>query len=549
MKKSIALLLVLAWFIPVLSSRASDGGDQLWANDQILVKMKNDAVAYAMSAAQYSDEWLLGRGTKAEALETAEPNGTYLVQLNGTMSVEAAIELAELDPRVEYAEPNYLCYTTETRPNDPMFNEMWNLYNAGPDSSDNKAGADIGAIKAWDITTGSSDVVVAVIDTGVYLDHADLAANAWVNPGEVAGNGRDDDGNGFVDDVNGWNFQSGNNQVYTDPTNDRHGTHVSGTIGATGNNGVGVTGVAWRVKLMGLKFLGGGPSSIDGAIRAINYAIDQKRRGANVRVINASWIASGESRALHDAIVAAGNADILFVCGAGNGGSDSVGDDLDSAPVYPAAYTDIPSLISVAAVDYADNLATFSNFGRRSVSVAAPGVSIVSTYPENGYGYMKGTSMATPHVSGIAALIAAREPRLTAADIKVRIIATAEPVPSLAGKVVAAGRANAYNALRNASPSVGQPVVTSVETTKKVVSISGTGFVSGSMVVEVNAAPLPAPKYDSSSRVANGSYTRMTIKLSKSNMKSVFPAGVQVSVTVLNTSTGERSAAFLFARN
>jgi subtilisin family serine protease len=471
------------------------------------------------------------------------------------MSVEDAVTQASKDPRVEYAEPNFLCYKTDTTPNDPFFGEMWGLKNSGPSTSSVKAGADISAIRAWDLTTGSEAVVVAVIDTGVYLQHADLAANAWVNPREVAGNGLDDDGNGLVDDVNGWNFFANNNHVYTDPSADGHGTHVAGTIGAVGNNGLGVTGVAWQVKLMSLKFLDKTPGAIDGAVRAINYVIEQKRRGVNVKVINASWISSGDSRALHDAIAAAGTAGILFVCAAGNGGVDSIGDDNDRTPTFPAAWTDLPSLMSVAALDSGDNLAPFSNYGPTSVSVAAPGVSILSTYPPDGssasgsYAYMEGTSMATPHVTGIAALLAARFPALVPAEIRQRIIATVEPLPGLAGKVTASGRVNAYNALTNSIPGAERPAISALETTSKSLAVSGLGFVGGAMTIEVNGASLPSPRYDNASRLVNGTYTRMTVKLSKSDMKKMLPVGSQVMLTVFNTVTGQRSVAFSFTRN
>jgi subtilisin family serine protease len=253
-----------------------------YSSDQLLVKFKAETGAFVLAQSGTTDS-LFGEGTSTEALSPAEPEGSFLISLNGKMSVEDAVAQASKDPRVEYAEPNFLCYKTDTPPNDPFFGEMWGLNNSGPSTSSVKAGADISAIRAWDLTTGSEAVVVAVIDTGAYLQHVDLASNAWVNPREIRGNGLDDDANGLVDDVNGWNFFANNNRVYTDPDADGHGTHVAGTIGAVGNNGLGVTGVAWQVKLMSLKFLDKTPGSIDGAVRAINYAIEQKRRGVNVR--------------------------------------------------------------------------------------------------------------------------------------------------------------------------------------------------------------------------------------------------------------------------
>ena len=562
LRKVVSFTIMFAVLMSVVISRASvdstlSSDPQVtqvsYAGDQILVKFKAETGAFLLAQSGTPDS-LLGEGTTTESLSPSDPDGSVLIGLNGTMTVEDAVAQARRDPRVEYAEPNFLCYKTDTTPNDPFFGEMWGLKNSGPSTTSVKAGADIEAIRAWDLTTGSETVVVAVIDTGVFLQHADLAANAWVNPREIANNGVDDDANGLVDDVNGWNFFANNNRVYTDPSVDGHGTHVAGTIGAVGNNGLGVTGVAWHVKVMSLKFLDRTPGSIDGAVRAINYVVEQKRRGVNVKVINASWISSGDSRALHDAIAAAGSAGILFVCAAGNGGADSVGDNNDSTPTLPAAWTDLPNLISVAALDSGDNLAPFSNYGSVSVSVAAPGVGILSTYPPDGssasgsYAYMEGTSMATPHVTGIAALLAARYPSMVPAEIRQRIITTVQPLPGLVGRVSAAGRVNAYNALTNAIPAAERPAISALETTSKSLAVLGLGFVGAAMTIEVNGAPLPSPRYDSSTKLANGTYTRMTVKLSKSDMKKMLPVGLPVSITVFNTVTGQRSAAFSFTR-
>jgi subtilisin family serine protease len=547
MKKLVSLLLIISVLSITPSLRAEMNSQEietqsLYAPDQIIIKLKSDAAQSATVEAIF-DQVLPFRYSSFEKLSAEDSSETCLVTLGGAMSVEEAIAEAEKDPRVEYAEPNYYCHAADTMPNDPMFNEMWGLYNS------TRAGVDIGATRAWDITTGDDDVVVAVIDTGVDFSHADLAPNAWVNPRETAGNGRDDDNNGLVDDINGWNFFANNNRVFVSETTDRHGTHVAGTIAAAGNNGVGISGVAWKARIMALKFLDSGASSIDGAVKAINYAIDQKKRGVNVRVINASWYASAETKSLKDAIAAAGQAGILFVCAAANGGADKVGDDIDQAKLYPPSWTDLPNLMSVAAVDSSDNLASFSNYGRSTVSVAAPGVLILSTVPGGSYGYMSGTSMATPHVAGVAALLAATSRQMSPTQIKQRIIETAQPSLALIGKVASSGRANAYFALANMPPPPGDPVISSVRVTKKGASVEGLNFVSGDSVIEVNGAALSGMKYDNSSRLSNDSITRLSANVGKAMVKTIFPQGVEVTVTVFNPTTGRRSAPFLCTRN
>jgi subtilisin family serine protease len=562
MRKPIWLLLTVVVFALMLIPHASVYSGQpnpprsskpLYASDEILIKLREDVVG--VTEADIPEQILSVRTAGAERLSPRERSGPYLVHLGKSISVEEAIAKAYQDPRVEYAEPNFYLYPTDTTPNDPLFSQMWGLFNSGLDPSGGQAGADIGAKRAWDITTGSDDVVIAVVDTGVDISHQDLATNVWVNTREIPGNGVDDDGNGFIDDVNGWNFFSDNNKVFEDPAVDGHGTHVAGTIGAVGNNAIGVTGVAWHVKLMVLKFMGkqengkiGGSTA--NAVRAINYAIDQKKRGVNLRAINASWGGSGRSNALHDAIIAAGDAGILFVCAAGNGGDDGRGDDLDELPDYPAGWgSEISTLVPVAALDRWDNLALFSNYGHTTVSVGAPGISILSTVPNNGYSYLSGTSMSTPHVTGIAALLVSYDPSLGPAQIKQRIINTAQPVLALASKTVSAGRANAYNALTNRIPQPSGPAIASVQTTKKILVIDGLGFVDGSSVIEVNGAVLDGKViYDDAFRLAGGTLTQLRMKLGKFGINAAFPQNVTVTVTVFNTTTGQRSAPFFFTR-
>ncbi|MFN0278443.1 MAG: S8 family serine peptidase [Pyrinomonadaceae bacterium] len=320
-------------------------------------------------------------------------------------------------------------------PNDPQFAEQWALNNVGQDGG--KERADIDALKAWQTTQGSEEVVVAVLDTGVDFTHVDLVNNMWIRPANVPA--YTDDELGSFNDINGYN---GTDKI-SDPMDDNgHGTHCAGIIGAEGNNGEGIAGINWHVKIMPLKFLGrGGSGPLGAAIEAINYTIDRKANGVNVRVISASWGSTMKSRALEDAIRAAGDAGILFVAAAGNNGSNN-----DRWAHYPSNY-DLPNLISVAALDRNDQLAGFSNFGTKRVHIAAPGKDILSTWLNGNYREASGTSMATPYVSGVAALIVANEPKITMEKLRERILKTADKLDALDGKVETGGRVCAANVL------------------------------------------------------------------------------------------------------
>lgn len=352
---------------------------------------------------------------------------------------------------VDYAEPNYeirlddpvnrnsrpveMPSSLAGAPNDPLFGDQWALNNTGQNGG--KANAHIDALKAWAKTQGSAEVVVAVLDTGVDYTHKDLAENMWLRPASVPA--YTDDELGSFDDLHGYDA----NRNVADPMDDNgHGTHVAGIIGAEGNNGEGVAGINWNVKIMPLKFLGrGGFGSVKDAIEAINYAIDRKKNGVNLRVINASWGSTQRSKALEDAIRAAGEAGILFVAAAGNSSTDN-----DRRPHYPSNY-DLPNMLSVAALDRNDLLANFSNYGSKTVHVAAPGREIASTWLNDQYREASGTSMAAPQVSGIAALILANEPKLTMAKLRERIMKSSDPIDTLLGKVAVGGRLNAARAL------------------------------------------------------------------------------------------------------
>ena len=364
-----------------------------------------------------------------------------------------AIAALKKNPSVQFAEPNLIYHMSLNSPatglpNDPDMSKLWGLVNTGqPDSTGQigTAGSDINVLPLWKKgITGSRDVVVAVIDTGIDWTHPDLQANLYTNKGEIAGDGKDNDGNGFIDDIHGWNFYDHTNNSVDDHG---HGSHCSGTIGGVGNNGVGIAGINWNVSLMPIKFLSAdGSGSLEGAVEAINYATLMK-----VNIMSNSWGGGGYSDVMKEAISKAATQGILFVAAAGNDSSNN-----DTTPSYPASY-DLPNVISVAAIDNQDKIADFSNFGTKTVHVAAPGVKIYSSVKGGLYDTYSGTSMATPHVSGIAALLLSANPTWTYAEIKERLINTSQPISSLRRKVTAKGRVNAYNAYYNIIPPSTDP--------------------------------------------------------------------------------------------
>ncbi|MEM1223159.1 MAG: S8 family serine peptidase [Verrucomicrobiota bacterium] len=341
------------------------------------------------------------------------------------------------------AEPDIIIHLSANIPNDPSFPSLWGQNNTGQEGG--VADADIDAPEAWDITTGSNNVVVAVIDSGIDYNHIDLADNMWINPGEIPNNGIDDDGNGFVDDIYGWDFNNDDSDPFDD-SEVGHGTHCAGTIGAIGNNAEGVSGVSWDVSLMALKlFDAEGFGSLSIAADCIDYSI---LMGADLS--SNSWGATTDLAVLRRPLRRARDNGVLVVAAAGN---DADNTDLTGAE-YPAAY-DFNNIISVAATNRTDGLALFSNFGATTVDLGAPGTEILSTLPGNNYGLLDGTSMATPHVSGVCALILSRDPDLAYQEVIERVLETVDPLPSLNGVTVTGGRLNAYDAVR----SIGQPVI------------------------------------------------------------------------------------------
>jgi len=360
------------------------------------------------------------------------------------MSAKEAIERLKSHQAIEYVEPDYRV-SIASIPNDPRFEDLWGLNNEG--QTGGTVDADIDAPEAWSISTGSRDIVVGVIDTGVDYSHPDLAANAWVNSGEIAGDGIDNDGNGYIDDVHGINAITDAG----DPMDDEgHGTHVSGTIGASGNNGVGIVGVNHDVSIAGCKFLAAdGTGSTSGAIKCIDYMVGLKNSGVNLRVLNNSWGGGGYSQALADAITASEQADILFVAAAGN---DAVDNDVN--PHYPSNYEN-DNVLSIASTDSRDNMSGFSQWGLTSVDMGAPGSAILSTIPGGGYASYSGTSMATPHVAGAAALVLSVNPDLTSLELKELLMSSGDANAALNGKTVAGTRLNVNQAVIDADPTPG----------------------------------------------------------------------------------------------
>ena len=356
-------------------------------------------------------------------------------------TMDSSIKSLAQNNLVDVVEPNFI-YHINRLPDDPMLGQLWGLKNIGQKDSSGKvgvAGVDVGMEQAWDIETGSDKMVVAVIDTGVDFNHPDLKDNLWTNEAELNGKpGVDDDGNGVIDDIHGFNAITGNGNAQDDQG---HGSHCSGTIGAKGNDGKGIVGVNWNVKIMAVKFLDAqGSGTLENALKAIDYAT---KMGA--KVMSNSWGGGGFSQTLLDAIKRSNEAGALFIAAAGNDSNNN-----DSNPSYPASY-DVANIISVAAIDNQGAKASFSNYGKRTVHLGAPGVNVYSS-TGGAYDSWSGTSMATPHVSGIAALVWAHEPLMTAADVKLRLISTARPIAGLKGKTKSGGLINAYLALTNTQP-------------------------------------------------------------------------------------------------
>ena len=420
-------------------------GEQAFAPDRIIVKLEEEAPANAIAS--------LNRRNDARIEEKIPHSRVSVVDIPQDLSVTEAVERYESSPDVQYAEPDYLL-SPDATPDDPRYSEQWALNNTGQLGGTEEF--DVDAPEAWEATVGTAETVVAVIDTGVDIDHPDIKGNIWTNPDEVPGNNKDDDENGYVDDVHGWDFHHDDSSVFDPADGDSHGTHVAGIIAAEGNNKVGVTGVSWNTKIMPLKFIGPDVAYTSDVIAALRYAVAE-----GVQISNNSWGGGGFSQSLFDAIKMADSAGMLFVASAGNDGENT-----DIAPHYPSGY-DSPNVISVAATDQSDSLANFgnsraSNYGAATVDLAAPGRYILGTVPSSGYAYYSGTSMAAPHVAGVAALLEAQNSNRSHADIRATLLESVDIKENLVGKVASGGRLNAARALGLDATANTAPQITDV---------------------------------------------------------------------------------------
>ncbi|HKV40901.1 MAG TPA: S8 family serine peptidase [Blastocatellia bacterium] len=483
---------------------------------------------------------------------------TYVMKLDPASDIQAAIASLKASGNVEYAEPNYLVKpggqmlpSAVSPPNDPQFANQWALSNPGYYVDNDRAtqGADIKAQEAWKITSGSPDVIIAVVDSGVDINHPDLAANIYTNPGEIAGNGIDDDHNGYVDDVHGFNVADQNGDV-SDVLG--HGTMMAGLIAAVMNNGIGITGIA-QCKILPVKFfknVGLAPGNVQGSVadaaRGIIYAI-----AAGASIINASWstmldpgtVSATDVQALKDAVRASDDADVLLVCIAGNDGLDN-----DVSAIYPAHYQ-LPNQIVVAASDYNDQIWHVlglpqdieSGFGQQTVQLAAPGVSVVttlasgdcafcssSTDPAGAYGEIAGTSASAAYVSGVAGLVKSVFPEANAPVIRRRILEGVDAIPGLEPWVSTGGRLNAVNPL-TLQLSITPPALSRLKYKPKpqMLTIFGAALQRGAHVI------VGSTVYTTRPRVAGTSSP-----LVATVPPSAFPAGVPVTVSLRNPDGG-----------
>ena len=436
----LAVSTAYAQILPSIPMAAAGAGG--YATDSILVRFKPSANASDKAQAR-------GLVNAVSHRSYGLVRGLENMRLKAGQGVTDAVDKLSRLPFVEYAEPDFIVHKTAT--NDTYYGLIYAIENTGQvigPSTDSQSGvvdADMDVVEAWLTQTGDPNQIIAVIDSGVQYDHEDLAANMWTNPGEIPNNGVDDDGNGFVDDVYGYDFHGSGANVYSEDSDpmdeDGHGTHVAGTICAQTDNGLGVAGVVKRCRVMALRFIGPNGGYTSDGVASLDYAVQM-----GAKVSNNSWGGGGFSQSLYAAIEAARDADHIFLAAAGNDNTDT-----DASAHYPSSY-ELTNVVSVAATDNRDNRADFSNYGAVSVDIGAPGKNIASTWIGNGYVWSSGTSMATPNVTGVVALIRSHNPGWNYQQVIDHLYATARPAASMAGITTTGKIANAAAAVATVEP-------------------------------------------------------------------------------------------------
>ncbi|WHH57908.1 S8 family serine peptidase [Petroclostridium sp. X23] len=431
---SIFFLFILNILVP---NNGIEAADDTYSNHMASVERKNEILV------KYKNRSNMDTDKNSIMDKMSLPNvklkkrfnkfGIDLFEIVDDDNAEIVFKQFSENPEIEFIQPNYKLNKFDTL-QDEFSGEQWGIKNTGQviQGLTGVAGIDVNVVPVWDITIGSEDVVVGVIDSDIDVYHSDLAYNIYVNPGEILGNGIDDDQNGYIDDIMGWDFYNNDNTAYDFYLQEKHGTQVAGIISASINS-EGIQGVAPGVKILPLKFIQGDGGYTSDVIAAIEYA-----KTMGVRIVNCSW--GGEDYNLALAQVMA-DSDMLFICATGNNGYN-----LDVSPVYPASF-DLPNVLSVAAINNQGALASFSNYGS-TVDIAAPGVGIFSTFPERGYGFNSGTSFAAPFISGVAALLKSVKHDIGYNEIIQLIDNHVKVLPSLGGKVMTSGMADAYETVK-----------------------------------------------------------------------------------------------------
>ena len=530
-RRTSRLILTVALALTTLSADALFSQERQPAGNRRIVWLDGREVVEGEVIVRYRSQ--SGSIERARAEFQADSDGSEAIGRRGAhrmrsrrLSTRELLATLRANPDVEFVEPNFIIRANAVA-NDPSMSSLWGLVNTGQtvDGIAGVPGADINAAPAWDITTGSRANVVAVIDTGIDFNHPDLAANMFSAPRAFSVTV----GSTTISCAAGSHGYNVLNNTCVPADDSGHGTHVAGIIGAVGNNNIGVTGVNWTASLMAIKVLdASGIGTASDAIKAIEFAIRTKAElgsGANVRVLNASWGGQVFAQSLSDEINAANSADMLFVAAAGSDGNNN-----DLVPHYPASYSS-PNVVSVGGMDNRGELAPFSNYGANSVHLVAPGTSTLSTVPNNQYGYLSGTSMAAPHVAGAAALVLARCPGLTTAQLKAALLGTVDPVASASGKTVTGGSLNAAAALGACGPpSVrvnGQSVAISVAAgaTITVDVANGPGYVSDYVLMV--PAGSPAQTWGTY-KYLSGTTTRPATGLRSATLQFTAPSSGQV---------------------